>query len=108
VKKGTATWEIYEKYGDFINLKKGLTSERHRHRYEFNDVYAKAFEKGGFIISARSRVEGLVEIIELTRSVHPFYIGTQGHPEYKSRPLSPHPIFLTFINACIGNDKMIQ
>lgn len=108
VKKGTVTWEIYEKYNGFVDIKKALTSERHRHRYEFNNVYAKAYEKAGLVISARSRVEGLVEIIELPRSVHPFYIGTQGHPEYKSRPLSPHPIFLAFISACIGNHQMIQ
>jgi len=52
------------------------------------------------IISARSVVENLAEIIELPKEVHPFYVGTQGHPEYKSRPLQPHPIFLEFVGAC--------
>jgi len=101
VKKGTIAWEAYEKYGGFIDKNKGLTSERHRHRYEFNDKYVKDFEAKGLVISARSVVENLVEIIELPKDVHPFYLGTQGHPEYKSRPLSPHPIFLEFIEACI-------
>ena len=100
IKEGTRAHELYDKYNDFIDKNKGLTSERHRHRYEFNDKYTKDFEKAGLIISARSVVENLVEIIELPKDVHPFYLGTQGHPEYKSRPLSPHPIFLGFIEAC--------
>jgi len=100
VKEGTRAYALYDKYNRFINKAKGLTSERHRHRYEFNDRYAKDFEKAGLIISARSVVENLVEIIELPKDVHPFYLGTQGHPEYKSRPLNPHPIFLGFIEAC--------
>lgn len=100
VKKGTLAYEIYDKYNGFIDEKRGLTAERHRHRYEFNDDFIKEFEKAGLVISARSKVENLAEIVELPKSVHPFYLGTQGHPEYKSRPLSPHPIFLAFIEAC--------
>jgi len=100
VKEKTRAYELYDKYDDFINKAKSLTSERHRHRYEFNDKYTKDFEKSGLIISARSVVENLVEIIELPNDKHPFYLGTQGHPEYKSRPLKPHPIFLGFIEAC--------
>lgn len=103
VKKGTRAFEIYEKYEGLKN-EKGLTSERHRHRYEFNNKYAKEFENNGLVISARSVVENLVEIIELPKTAHPFYMGTQGHPEYKSRPLKPHPIFLAFIQAA-GNLK---
>lgn len=91
VKKGTIAYDIY---------KTEITSERHRHRYEFNDKYSKHFEEKGLVISARSTDEGLAEIIELPKSVHPFYLGTQGHPEYKSRPLSPHPIFVAFLKAC--------
>jgi len=102
VKKGTVAGEAYDKHGGFINKNTGLTSERHRHRYEFNEKYAKEFEKNGMIISARSVEENLAEIIELPRSVHPFYVGTQGHPEYKSRPLKPHPIFIEYIRACIS------
>ena len=101
VKKDTIAWSSYEKHDKFIDKDKGLTSERHRHRFEFNDAYVKNFEKKGLIIAARSVVENLVEIIELPKSIHPFYLGTQGHPEYKSRPMNPHPIFLEFIAACI-------
>jgi len=101
VKKDTRAWEFYEKYGGPIDLKTGLTSERHRHRFEFNDKFAKDFEKAGLVISARSVKEKLAEIIELPESVHPFYLGTQGHPEYKSRPLHPHPLFIAFLKACI-------
>ena len=90
VKKRTRAYDIY---------KTQHTSERHRHRYEFNNEYSEDFEKNGMVISARSKVENLVEIIELPEKVHPFYMGTQGHPEYKSRPLKPHPIFLAFISA---------
>ena len=99
VKKGTRAYQIYEKYKGFKDKSKDLTSERHRHRYEFNNKYAKDFEKAGLTISARSIKENLVEIVELSQDVHPFYLGTQGHPEYKSRPLNPHPIFLEFISA---------
>jgi CTP synthase len=91
VKKDTKAFQIYGTEN---------TSERHRHRYEFNDDFKQDFENKGLIISARSEVESLAEIIELPESTHPFYFGTQGHPEYKSRPLSPHPIFIAFLNAC--------
>ncbi|MCL5432890.1 MAG: CTP synthase [Patescibacteria group bacterium] len=104
VKKGTKAYEIYEKHDSFISKEKGLTSERHRHRYEFNNDYTKDFESNGFVISARSIKENLAEIIELPKDVHPFYIGTQGHPEYKSKPLKPHPIFLEFIRAASKNE----
>jgi len=99
VTKGTLAYEYYKKYGGPIT-EDGITSERHRHRYEFNDEYTDQFEKAGMIISARSTVEQLAEIIELPKATHPFYIGTQGHPEYKSRPLAPHPLFIAFIEAC--------
>ena len=105
VKKGTIAWNAYHKYHRFIDEKKSLTSERHRHRYEFNDDYVKDFADKGMIFSARSVIEDLVEIMELPGNVHPFYVGTQGHPEYKSRPLSPHPIFLEYLSACIKHSK---
>ena len=100
IKKSTQTYDMYKKYNGFKNFGKSLASERHRHRYEFNDDFTKDFESKGLIISARSVMENLVEIVELPKTMHPFYLGTQGHPEYKSRPLSPHPIFLSFINSC--------
>ncbi|MBI2039810.1 CTP synthase [Candidatus Microgenomates bacterium] len=98
VAKGTKAYEIYKKYGQLKNAE-GLTSERHRHRYEFNNNFSQDFEKGGMIIAARSVAENLAEIIELPQKAHPFYLGTQGHPEYKSRPLKPHPLFLAFLEA---------
>lgn len=102
VKKNTHAWKLYKKYGEFLDKNSELTSERHRHRYEFNNAFAKEVEEKGLIISARSVMENLVEIVELPENVHPFYLGTQGHPEYKSRPLKPHPIFLGFIEACLN------
>lgn len=100
VRKNTIAYAAYDSYHGFINKVKGKTSERHRHRYEFNNQFAKAFEEKGMLVSARSVVENLVEVVELRHDIHPFYLGTQGHPEYKSRPLKPHPIFLSFIKAC--------
>ena len=99
VKKGTIAYDGYDKSNSFINKQKALTSERHRHRYEFNDEFINEFEKKGLIISARSVVENLVEIIELSKNDHPFYLGTQGHPEYKSRPGKPHPLFVEFLSV---------
>jgi CTP synthase len=104
VTNGTQAFAAYKQYGGLKNAR-GLTSERHRHRYEFNDAYAKDFEKHGMLISARSVDENLVEIIEMDKKIHPFYLGTQGHPEYKSRPLLPHPIFLAFFDAMINLEK---
>ncbi len=100
VAKDTLAYAAYDESNDFIDKDKGLTSERHRHRYEFNNQYLLDFEQKGFIFSARSVRENLVEIIELPKSLHPFYLGTQGHPEYKSRPLKPHPLFVAFLKAC--------
>lgn len=94
VKPNTLAWKAYGKK---------ITAERHRHRFEFNDKFAKELEGKGLVISARSVEENLAEIIELSSADHPFYIGTQGHPEYKSRPLRPHPIFIEFIKACLTN-----
>lgn len=103
VKKGTRAYEIYEQCNGFKNKQKNLTSERHRHRYEFNGEYAKEFEQKGMVISARSLNENLVEIIELPKKEHPFYMATQGHPEYKSRPNKPHPFFVEFVKAAKEN-----
>ena len=102
VKPGTIAYKAYQDGNMFLDKRKGLTSERHRHRYEFNDEHTKDFEKKGLVISARSAVENLAEIIELPVETHPFYLGMQGHPEYKSRPLRPHPIFVAYLRACAG------
>jgi CTP synthase len=72
-------------------------SERHRHRYEFNPAYEKALTEQGLIISGRNPESGLVEIIEAPD--HPWFLGCQFHPEFKSRPMDAHPIFRDFIRA---------
>ena len=76
-------------------------SERHRHRYEFNAKYADDFKKAGLVASGHNPQTGLTEIVELPQSVHPFFIGSQFHPEYKSTPENPHPLFRAFIAAAI-------
>lgn len=78
---------------------KSSISERHRHRYEFNNKYRSKFEKLGFVISGVNPEQNLVEIVELKD--HPFFIGVQFHPEFKSRFLSPHPLFAAFVSAAI-------
>ncbi|MFH1711987.1 MAG: CTP synthase [Patescibacteria group bacterium] len=72
-------------------------SERHRHRYEFNDEYKKSLEEKGMIVSGINPESGLTEIVEIKD--HPFFVGVQFHPEFQSRPLSPHPLFVAFIKA---------
>lgn len=75
-------------------------TERHRHRYEFNNAYRKLFEEHGMDIVGTSMQDSLVEAIEYIH--HPFYIGVQFHPELKSRPNRPHPLFVKFIeSACL-------
>ena len=78
-----------------------VISERHRHRYEVNPDYIGKLEKQGLIFSGTSKDRRLMEIAELPRDKHPFFLGTQFHPELKSRPLNPHPLFLEFIRASI-------
>jgi CTP synthase len=75
-------------------------TERHRHRYEFHNRYREEFEKAGFLISGTSPDGNLVEMVELKD--HLFMIATQAHPELKSRPTNPHPLFLGFIVHCIS------
>jgi CTP synthase len=75
--------------------------ERHRHRYEVNNGYRKQLEDAGLVFSGTSPDGRLVEYVELPREVHPFYVGTQAHPEFKSRPTRPHPLFTGFIAAAI-------
>lgn len=80
-------------------------SERHRHRYEVNPEYIEQIEKAGLVFSGRSPSGVLMEIAELPKSMHPFFLGTQFHPEFLSRPLSPHPLFVAFLNACGASKK---
>jgi len=76
-------------------------SERHRHRYEVNPKYIERLEKKGLVFSGVSPDRRLMEIAELPQSQHPFFVGTQFHPEFKSRPLSPHPLFKEFVKVAI-------
>jgi CTP synthase len=78
-------------------------SERHRHRYEFNPEFRASLEREGLVFSGTSPDGKFVEIIELSREVHPWFIACQFHPEYKSRPLDPHPLFASFVRAAFEN-----
>lgn len=78
-------------------------SERHRHRYEFNPEYRQRLEKEGLVFSGVSPDGKFVEMIELSRDVHPWFIGCQFHPEYKSQPLNAHPLFASFVRAAHEN-----
>ncbi len=95
LKEGTLAREIY---GDAEKI-----SERHRHRYEFNPAYRDILEEKGLIFSGISPNRKFVEMIELPREVHPFFIGCQFHPEYKSKPLDAHPLFVSFVRAAWQN-----
>ncbi len=92
IKKNTKTYECY---------KKEIISERHRHRYELNNKFKEKLEENGLNITGINPEKNLVEIIEI--SSHPFFIATQFHPEFKSRPLNPHRLFTGFIKASIKN-----
>lgn len=76
-----------------------LVYERHRHRYEFNNQYRELLTSKGLVLSGLSPDERLVEIIELKD--HPYFVASQFHPEFKSRPLKPHPLFRDFIGAIL-------
>jgi CTP synthase len=77
-------------------------SERHRHRYEVNNAYRAKLTKAGVVISGLSPDEHLVEFVELPKEAHPFFVGTQAHPELKSRPTRPHPLFAGFVKAALA------
>ena len=101
VQPGTISHEAYKDW--VVNAPKGpyIISERHRHRYEVNNDYRNVLKDKGLIIAGVNPKKDLVEIIELKD--HPFFVGTQFHPEFKSRPLKPHPLFKEFIKAAIKN-----
>ena len=85
---------VYEAYG-----KENLIKERHRHRYEFNNKYQKEYEAAGMKCVGINPASNLVEIVEI--SSLKWYVGTQFHPEYSSTVLHPHPLFMSFVKACI-------
>jgi CTP synthase len=95
IKKNTLAYAIY---GDYVN-------ERHRHRYEVNNNYVKAFIKAGLTISSRTSREKLCEIVELPKKSHPWFLGCQFHPEFTSNPKDAHPLFLSFLKAALQFKK---
>ncbi len=104
LQKGSLAEKIYMKSQSpkTRNSKPLTVYERHRHRYEFNNEYRKEFEDAGFVFSGVSPDNFFVELIELPKEIHPFFIATQAHPEYKSYPLDPHPMFVEFIKASLN------
>ena len=97
---GTKSFKAYSSSG--IKKEKDgslLILERHRHRYELENKYLEKLVKKGLLVSGKNLEKNLVEIVELKK--HPFFVGVQFHPEFKSRPLSPHPLFKEFISSCI-------
>jgi CTP synthase len=98
IKPGTLAQRIY---GDEVN-------ERHRHRYEVNNHYVPALEKSGLIISARTPSENLPEIMELSQSAHPWFVGVQFHPEFTSTPRSGHPLFKSFVEAALQRQSAVK
>ena len=94
--RGTVVQRAYEQ---------SRVEERHRHRFEVNNAYREQLEQAGLVISGTSPDGSLVEFVELPRTVHPFYVSTQAHPEYKSRPTRPHPLFRGLIEAAIERKR---
>jgi CTP synthase len=82
--------------------------ERHRHRYEVNNDYVEQLTDAGLVISGTNPDNGLVEFVELPREVHPYYVATQAHPELKSRPTRPHPLFAGLIGAAIVRQRELR
>ena len=101
IKKSTKAHKAY---------KKNEISERHRHRFEFNNKYREQLEKAGLKISGINPEKKLVEIVEIEE--HPWFVGVQFHPEFQSRPVRPHPLFREFVSAALKNrlekEKKIQ
>lgn len=93
LEKGTVAYSAY---------KSDKIVERHRHRYEVNNDYIERLESKGLVFSGTSPDKKLMEIAELPKNQHPFFLGTQFHPEFKARPLDPHPLFSAFIKACLA------
>ena len=82
--------------------------ERHRHRYEVNNAYREDLEAAGLVFSGTSPDNNLVEFVELPREVHPYYVSTQAHPEYRSRPTRPHPLFAGLVGAAITRQRELR
>ncbi len=90
LKAGTLARELYGR---------DVVGERHRHRYEFNNRYRTQLEDAGLVIAAKSMDDTLVEMIELPREMHPWFLACQAHPEFLSTPRDGHPLFIGFVKA---------
>lgn len=99
IQPNTISHRAYQDWPE-SNKNKYIVSERHRHRYEVNNEYRKTLEEKGLVIAGINPKANLVEIIEIKN--HPFFVATQFHPEFKSRPLRPHPLFKEFVKKAIG------
>ena len=96
VKPGTLAHQIYGP----------VVTERHRHRYEANQHYLERLQEAGLVISAITQREKLTEIVELPQSVHPWYVGVQFHPEFKSTPWAGHPLFISYVKAALARQAV--
>jgi CTP synthase len=99
LKDGTVVRETYAE---------PLIEERHRHRYEVNNAYREQLETAGLVFSGTSPDNNLVEFVELPRDVHPYYVSTQAHPELRSRPTRPHPLFAGLVGAAIERQRELR
>jgi len=107
---GTMRLGAYEAHltpGSLVAEAYGATkvSERHRHRYEVNNTYRRRLEGAGLVVSGVSPDTALVEFVELPRDAHPYYVGTQAHPEFKSRPTRAHPLFAGLVGAALARQR---
>jgi CTP synthase len=93
---------VRETYGE------ASIQERHRHRYEVNNAYREQLQEAGLVFSGTNAELGLVEFIELPRDVHPYYVATQAHPELRSRPTRPHPLFVGLVGAAIDRQRELR
>jgi CTP synthase len=93
IKPGTLAAQVY---GKEVN-------ERHRHRYEVNNVYVPKLEAAGMVISARTPSENLPEMMELSQAIHPWFVGVQFHPEFTSNPRTGHPLFIAYVKAALAH-----
>ena len=96
VKTGTLAYRIYGP----------VVTERHRHRYEANVNYLDQLQKAGLVISALTQTEQLTEIVELPQAQHPWFVGVQFHPEFKSTPWGGHPLFTSYVKAALDNHQL--
>ena len=90
---GSLAYQIYGK----------VVTERHRHRYEANEHYLDRLREAGLVISAITQREKLTEMVELPQSVHPWFVGVQFHPEFKSTPWGGHPLFSSYVKAALDH-----